>query len=46
MEHNSFGNPRRILYYIFRTWVTRKDGTRDYARDHGLKAWKIPVYEK
>jgi len=46
MEHSSFGNPRKILYYIFRTWKTKKDGTRDYARDHGFKAWKIAVYEK
>lgn len=36
---------RRPKYYIFRTWITRKDGTRDYARDHGYKAWRIPVYE-
>jgi hypothetical protein len=37
---------RRIVGYIFRTWVTRKDGKRDYAKDHGLKAWRIPVFEK
>jgi len=35
---------RRVLYYIFRTFITRKDGRRDYARDHGFKAWRIPVY--
>jgi len=35
---------RKILYYIFRTFITRKDGRRDYARDHGFKAWRIPVY--
>ena len=29
--------------YIFVAYVTRADGTRDYARDHGLKAWRIPV---
>ena len=35
---------RRVLYYIFRTFIVRKDGRRDYARDHGFKAWRIPVY--
>ena len=35
---------RRIVGWIFRAWVTRKDGTRDWARDHGYKAWRIPVY--
>lgn len=28
-------------YYIFRAWVTRKDGTRDYAKDHQKKAFPI-----
>ena len=36
----------KIVGWIFRAWVTRKDGTRDWARDHGLKAWHIPVYAK
>lgn len=27
--------------YIFRAWVTRKDGTRDYAKDHGKRAFRI-----
>ena len=35
---------RRIVGWIFRAWVTRKDGTRDWARDHGYKAWRIPIY--
>lgn len=26
---------------IFRAWITRPDGTRDYARDHGLKGFPI-----
>lgn len=30
-------------YLIFRAWVIRADGKRDYARDHGLKAWPIWV---
>jgi hypothetical protein len=46
MEQYASGTPRKVLYYIFRTWVTRKDGTRDYARDHGFRAWRIPVYSK
>jgi hypothetical protein len=37
---------RRIIGYIFRAWITRKDGTRDWARDHGYRAWRIPIYEK
>lgn len=35
---------RKIVGWIFRAWVTRKDGTRDWARDHGYKAWRIPIY--
>lgn len=29
--------------YIYVAYVTRKDGSRDYARDHGLKAFRIWV---
>lgn len=36
---------QKILGYIFRTWVTR-NGVRDYAKDHGLRAWRIPIYAK
>lgn len=35
---------RKPRYYIFRAYITRQDGSRDYARDHGMKAWKIPIY--
>jgi hypothetical protein len=28
---------------IFRAWKTLKDGTRDYAKDHGLRCWLIVV---
>lgn len=35
---------RRIIGYIYRPWITRPDGTRDWAINHGRKAWKIPVY--
>ncbi len=38
-------DPRKVVGYIFRAWITRKDGTRDFARDHGFKAWRIPVYD-
>lgn len=29
--------------WIFRTWITRKDGTKDYAKDHGKKAFRFWV---
>jgi hypothetical protein len=31
--------------YIFRPWITVK-GERRYAKDYGLKAWRIPIYRK
>ena len=30
-------------HYIYCTYRTLKDGTRLYARDYGLKAWRILV---
>ena len=35
---------RKPARYIFRTWRTSRDGTRLYAKDFGLKAWRIPIY--
>ena len=29
--------------YIFRPWRTTPDGKVLFARDYGLRAWKIPV---
>jgi len=29
-------------HWIFRAWITR-NGERVWARDHGLKAWRIWV---
>lgn len=29
--------------YIFRSWITKKDGTRVYARDYGKKAFRFWV---
>lgn len=29
--------------YIFRPWITIKDGTRIYAKDYGKKAFRIWV---
>ena len=29
--------------FIFVPFLTRKNGHRDYARNHGLKAWRIRV---
>ena len=28
---------------VFRAWKTLKDGTRDYAKDHGLRAWPLLI---
>ncbi len=30
-------------YWIFRAWRTAKNGERLYAKDYGLKAWRIWV---
>lgn len=27
--------------YIFRAWITGRDGNRIYARDHGKRAFRI-----
>ncbi len=37
---------RKVIGYIFRPWITRKDGTRDWAKNHGKRAWKIAIYAK
>lgn len=29
--------------YIYRPWTTTPDGVRIYARNYGLKAFKIPL---
>jgi hypothetical protein len=31
---------------IFRAWYTDKDGNRVYAKDKGLKAWRLLVPTK
>lgn len=31
-------------YYIFRPWRRTKSGEKLWARDYGLKAWRIPIY--
>jgi len=28
---------------IFRAWITDKDGNRVYAKDKGLRAWRLKV---
>ena len=28
-------------YYIFRAWITLKDGTRIYAKNYGKRAFRI-----
>lgn len=32
--------------YIFRAWITTKDGTRIYAKNYGKRAFKIWVDSK
>ena len=32
--------------YIFTAYITRPDGTRVYASEYGLKAFRIPVKDK
>jgi hypothetical protein len=34
---------RKLVGYIFRAWITVK-GVKRWAKDYGLKAWRIPVY--
>lgn len=29
--------------YIFRSWITTRDGEKIYAKDYGKKAFRIPV---
>lgn len=31
------------VHYIFRAWITTKDGEKIYAKDHGKRAFRIPV---
>ena len=35
---------RIVIGYIFRAW-RMINGVKQYARDYGFKAWKIPVYK-
>lgn len=32
--------------YILRSHITKKDGTKVYAKDYNLKAFWIPVYDR
>lgn len=32
------------VMYIFRPYITLRNGTRLYAKDFGHKAFRIPVY--
>jgi hypothetical protein len=36
---------RIIIGYIFCTWYMI-NGEKQFARDYGFKAWRIPVYAK
>jgi|GEM_PF-1763359 len=44
MDHNDRIEHRKPVRYIFRAWRTGRDGERLWAKDYGLKAWRIPVY--
>ena len=34
---------RKPKYYIFRAWRMH-NGQKLWAKDYGLKAWRIPIY--
>jgi hypothetical protein len=35
---------RSVLYYIFRAWRKhRQSGEVLWAKDYGLRAWRIPI---
>ena len=34
-----------VVRYIYRTKITLRDGTVLYAKDDGLKAFRIPIYD-
>ena len=36
---------KKFRRFIYRAWIRRRDGRKDWAKDHGRKAWKIPVDE-
>ena len=29
--------------YVYRAWITTRDGIRIYAKQYGLRAFRIPV---
>ncbi len=35
--------PRGNQKYVFRPWITTRDGRRIYAKAYGLRAFRIPV---
>ena len=41
-KKNTVPKGRKVIYVKY---VTRKNGFRDYAYNHGLKAWRITVPE-
>jgi hypothetical protein len=38
-------NTKKPVGYIFRPWIT-VNGVKRWAKDHGHKAWRIPIYKK
>lgn len=45
MESSYYDEDRKVDHYIFRPYITR-NGVRYYAKNYGIKAFKIPVYEE
>ena len=45
MSNNSYNDTPEDIEYIYVAFITRKNGYRDYARNHGLRAWRIPVHK-
>lgn len=46
-RRNAHGRPRTertVVGYIFRPYRELPDGRLLWARNYGLKAWRIPVY--
>ena len=42
LQNGQLTVPRRFIV-IFRAWRTDKDGNRVYAKDYGLRAWRLVV---
>jgi hypothetical protein len=41
-SHHTLEIPDTRDGFIYRPWITARDGRRIYAKDRGLRAFKIP----